>query len=76
VNPDGTLTYTFAEGVKATFPYYVIRVSGGALYLSGMLVMAWNTFKTMAGTRSMDMPIPALAPHEHKAAGSPVAAHA
>jgi cytochrome c oxidase cbb3-type subunit 1 len=76
VNPDGTLTYTFAEGVKATYPYYVIRVSGGALYLSGMLVMAWNTFRTMAGTSSVDMPIPALK-HEHKAAGSDaVAAHA
>jgi cytochrome c oxidase cbb3-type subunit 1 len=76
VNPDGTLTYTFAEGVKATYPYYVIRVSGGALYLSGMLVMAWNTFRTMAGTSSVDMPIPALK-HEHKAAGSDaVAVHA
>jgi len=58
VNPDGTLTYTFAESVKATFPYYVIRFSGGLLYLSGMLMMAFNTWKTLGGTVNVDAPIP------------------
>ena len=58
VNPDGTLTYTFAESVKATFPYYVIRFGGGFLYLSGMLMMAVNTWKTLGGTVSVDVPIP------------------
>ncbi|MDT1857366.1 cytochrome C oxidase Cbb3, partial [Acinetobacter baumannii] len=52
VNADGTLTYTFAESVKATWPYYVIRVTGGALYLSGMVLMAWNTWMTLRGTKS------------------------
>jgi cytochrome c oxidase cbb3-type subunit I len=28
VNPDGTLTYTFVESVKATYPFYVIRLLG------------------------------------------------
>jgi cytochrome c oxidase cbb3-type subunit 1 len=73
VNPDGTLTYTFAEGVKATFPYYVIRVSGGLLYLTGMCIMAFNTFMTMRGTKSVDQPIPALKHHDHAAAQAPVA---
>ena len=36
VNPDGTLVYTFVEGVKATYPYYIVRLIGGILYLSGM----------------------------------------
>ena len=49
VNADGTLTYSFVEGVKATYPYYVIRVTGGALYFFGMLMMAFNTFKTVSG---------------------------
>jgi cytochrome c oxidase cbb3-type subunit 1 len=49
VNSDGTLTYSFVEGVKATYPYYVIRVTGGALYFIGMLMMAFNTFKTVSG---------------------------
>jgi cytochrome c oxidase cbb3-type subunit 1 len=46
VNADGTLTYTFVESVKATFPFYVIRLLGGVLYLFGMLVMLWNVIKT------------------------------
>ncbi len=29
VNPDGTLTYAFVESVKATYPFYAIRLLGG-----------------------------------------------
>ena len=68
VNADGTLTYTFAESVKATYPYYVIRFTGGLLYLSGMLMMAWNTWMTIRGTTSRDVPIPAL-PKRPQSAG-------
>jgi cytochrome c oxidase cbb3-type subunit 1 len=46
-NDDGTLTYSFIETIAATKPYYVIRLLGGLMYLSGMFVMAWNTWKTM-----------------------------
>ncbi|WP_034295103.1 cytochrome-c oxidase, cbb3-type subunit I [Herbaspirillum sp. RV1423] len=60
VNADGTLTYTFVEGVKATYPYYVIRFTGGLLYLSGMLMMAYNTFKTMRDAQPVEARIPAL----------------
>ena len=49
VNSDGTLTYSFVESVKATYPYYVIRVTGGGLYFIGMLMMAFNAFKTVSG---------------------------
>ena len=38
VNPDGTLTYSFVESVKASFPYYVIRLTGGSLFLFGYLI--------------------------------------
>ena len=60
VNADGTLTYTFVESVKATYPYYVIRMTGGALYLSGMLMMAYNVMKTVAGAKAVDAKIPVL----------------
>ena len=70
VNPDGTLTYTFVESVKATYPYYVIRFLGGFLYLSGMLVMAYNTWQTMRNTISVDAKIPSLLP-EHATAHAP-----
>jgi cytochrome c oxidase cbb3-type subunit 1 len=46
-NDDGTLTYTFIETIAATKPYYIIRLLGGTLFLCGMFIMAWNTFKTM-----------------------------
>ena len=61
VNPDGTLTFTFVESTKASMPFYVIRLVGGLLYLAGMLVMAWNVWKTIAGQRPVDAPIPAVA---------------
>jgi cytochrome c oxidase cbb3-type subunit 1 len=62
VNPDGTLTYTFAESVKATYPYYGVRLLGGLLYLSGMIVMAYNVYRTAAGRIAVDAPIPDAGP--------------
>jgi len=59
VNPDGTLTYTFVESVKATYPFYVLRLLGGLLYLGGMLVMLWNMFKTITAGRAVQVQIPA-----------------
>ena len=46
INADGTLTYTFVESVKAKTPYYITRMVGGLLYLSGMSIMLWNVIKT------------------------------
>ena len=61
VNTDGTLTYTFVESVKATYPFYAIRLLGGTLYLAGMLIMAWNVWKTVAGSKAVDAPVMAPA---------------
>ena len=58
INPDGTLVYTFVESVKATYPFYVIRLLGGLLYLSGMLLMAWNTVMTMRAGKVVVTPVP------------------
>ena len=60
VNPDGTLVYSFVEGVKATYPFYVIRVLGGLLYLSGMLIMGWNTVMTIRSGKAQPAVIPAV----------------
>ena len=59
-NPDGTLTYAFVESVKATYPYWAIRFLGGLMFLTGMLLMAWNIWKTVAGAKAYDAPV--LAP--------------
>jgi cytochrome c oxidase cbb3-type subunit 1 len=61
VNEDGTLTYTFVESLNATYPFYVVRLVGGALFLAGSLIMAYNVYKTMA-TDSNTAPIPVAEP--------------
>ena len=63
VNPDGTLVYTFVESVKATWPFYVIRLTGGLMYLAGMLIMAWNVVKTIQAGKPQQVRIPAVVAH-------------
>ncbi len=57
-NPDGTLTYTFVESLKATYPYYGMRLVGGLLFLSGMAIMAYNVARTVSDARPVDVRIP------------------
>jgi cytochrome c oxidase cbb3-type subunit 1 len=54
VNLDGTLTYSFVESVKASYPFWAIRFLGGFLFLFGMLIMAYNMVKTIAGGRAVN----------------------
>jgi cytochrome c oxidase cbb3-type subunit 1 len=63
INPDGTLTYTFVEAVKATHPFYMVRLLGGVLYLGGMLVMLWNVLKTATNGQATNAVIPPIAAH-------------
>jgi cytochrome c oxidase cbb3-type subunit 1 len=63
VNADGTLVYSFVESVKATYPFYVVRLAGGLLYLGGMLIMAWNVVKTAQSGNYQPLRVPALAAH-------------
>ncbi|MBY0338415.1 MAG: cytochrome-c oxidase, cbb3-type subunit I [Acetobacteraceae bacterium] len=64
----GFLQYSFVETVAAMHPYYVIRMLGGLMYLSGACLMAWNVFKTITMTEAEEA-MPA-----RQAAGSAVAA--
>ncbi len=59
-NPDGTLTYSFVESVKASYPFWTIRLLGGVMFLTGMLIMLYNTIKTIAGQKAYEAPV--LAP--------------
>jgi cytochrome c oxidase cbb3-type subunit 1 len=61
VNDDGTLTYSFIESLNATYPYYAVRLLGGTLFLLGMLIMAYNVWKTIAGARDVS-PQPVIEP--------------
>ncbi|MFN3428700.1 MAG: cytochrome-c oxidase, cbb3-type subunit I [Candidatus Sericytochromatia bacterium] len=46
VKPDGSLAYTFVETMNALQPYYMVRLAGGALFLGGMVLMAYIMVKT------------------------------
>jgi cytochrome c oxidase cbb3-type subunit I/II len=47
-NPDGRLKYlNFLETVLRIIPMYIMRSIGGGMYLSGVIVMAYNLAKTM-----------------------------
>ncbi len=62
VNEDGTLTNTFVQSLEATWPFYVGRLLGGTAFLTGMLVMAFNTYKTIQqGKASVGSPEVAVA---------------
>ncbi len=54
-NDDGSLTYSFIESLNATYPYYAVRLLGGLMVLAGMVLMAINTWKTMAHAKQADV---------------------
>jgi len=56
-NADGTLTYTFVEALKATYPYYEVRLVGGLIVLGGMFLLAYNFYRTAKQHRG----VPAVA---------------
>ncbi|MCX7672952.1 MAG: cytochrome-c oxidase, cbb3-type subunit I [Thiobacillaceae bacterium] len=58
----GNLQYSFVESVAAMHPFYVMRTIGGAFFLSGMLIMAYNITMTIRqGVRAARAPGAALA---------------
>jgi len=63
VNADGTLTYSFVESVQAMHPFYIVRTLGGLLYLTGMLIMAYNVWKTIAGAKPAKVAVVPAAAH-------------
>jgi cytochrome c oxidase cbb3-type subunit 1 len=65
VNIDGTLAYSFVEGVKGSYPFWAIRWLGGVFFLSGMLLMAYNMFRTIAVGKIAAVPV--LVPAQHHA---------
>ena len=50
----GNLAYSFIDTVTALHPYYTIRAVGGALYLIGFFMFAYNIYKTMTSGRRVE----------------------
>jgi len=51
INDDGTLTYSFAEAIDVSHPGFIVRLIGGAIFFAGMLLMAWNVWKTIKSAK-------------------------
>ncbi len=59
VNDQGMLaTPAFMDIVNRLTPYYWLRVTGGAMYLVGLLMMVWNLIVTVRGARPQTQAIP------------------
>jgi cytochrome c oxidase cbb3-type subunit 1 len=52
INADGTLAYSFVESLEASKPFYVVRFIGGLFVVAGMLIMAYNCYKTIYAPKS------------------------
>ena len=61
--------------MKASYPYWTIRLVGGLMFFSGMLLMAYNVFKTVQSGKAYDAPIPAVSKDTHGAVGTLAPAH-
>ena len=55
--PDGYLVYAFSDAVKAMHPYYIIRATGGLLYLAGGVIMTVNIWRTIRGDLREEAPM-------------------
>ncbi len=53
----GFLVYSFVESTAAMHPYYMMRALGGLLYLSGLLLMIFNVWKTIRGDVREEVPM-------------------
>jgi len=54
---DGYLVNSFAEVVAAMHPMYLMRATGGLLYLSGALIFAFNIIMTIRGKLRTEKPM-------------------
>ncbi len=72
VEAEGTLTYSFVQALEAKKPLLMIRFLGGALFLTGIVLMFVNIIMTIKGQKVVNPAVPAPAEHDadHKAAAA------
>lgn len=66
-NDAGILEYNFLDTVTQIIPMYMLRATGGTLFLTGTLVMAYNLYKTAQSGAFMnneETEAPAMEKHE------------
>ncbi len=71
--PEGLLKYAnFLETLTRILPMYIMRAIGGAMYLTGVIVMAYNLIKTAKAGKLVSneaaeaLPLPKMDPEEGK----------
>jgi len=61
--PEGQLQYQFIDIVQTIVPFYVLRAVGGLIYLTGVIIMVYNLWKTAKAGKFVaeeEMEAPAL----------------
>ncbi len=61
-SPQGFLAYSFAETVSARHIENVVRLVGGLMYLSGVLIMSYNLWRTVRMPAAERATTPAMLP--------------
>lgn len=54
VDQYGNLAYSFIDTVTVLHPYYTLRAIGGLLYFIGIIMWAYNFYKTMTAARQIE----------------------
>ncbi|MFT3836965.1 MAG: cytochrome-c oxidase, cbb3-type subunit I [Myxococcaceae bacterium] len=71
-NPDGSLMYpSWVEILVAIRPMYILRATGGGLYLAGFFLMTWNLYKTARSGKAVNQVVEVV-PLERAAVPSPI----
>jgi cytochrome c oxidase cbb3-type subunit I len=61
-NPDGSLKYTFVEGLAKNYPYWHMRALAGLVFLVGMVLFVYNVLMTIRKGQAREArPAPAAA---------------
>jgi cytochrome c oxidase cbb3-type subunit 1 len=62
MNADGSLRYSFVEGLAKNYPYWHMRALGGLIFVAGMLFFVFNVLKTIQkGKAAQAAPAPSPA---------------
>lgn len=50
----GNLAYSFIDTVTVLIPYYIIRATGGLLYVLGFFIFVYNIIKTVSSSKAIE----------------------
>ena len=59
IEADGTLTYSFVQALASKKILLSMRLIGGGLFLTGIVIMLFNTLATVIGRTGVNPPVPA-----------------